>query len=210
MKQANLAFMSIAILGAGLLGISSTSLIDADNNDLNQYGERTVMLGHVTAVHTDASGNIIAYSQSDNAITAQGESCLAFLTFATENGTAHGCATNETFNEISLFDSTQNLDDADDTYGTYLSSNGLAPCEITNNGGVTASGCEDLYKGIDSTGSVFLQATFTSTADSQEVEGAAVTNNGTSDTQFAGRNFSSTLTLNTNDKLTVTWDIDLA
>lgn len=210
MKQINLAIMSVAIIGAGIFGITSTSLLDASESNISTYSERTGMLGHITAVHKNADGDIIAYVQTDNVVQDEGKDCLAFLTFGAINKTST-CAANQAFNEIGLYDTTQNPDDSDDTFAgvTKLTGNGLDPCNVVLNNGGTDSGYEDQYLGITSDGKAFIQCTFTATSDSLEVQGAVLNNNGTSSAQFAGRNFTSTLTLNTNDKLTVAWDITL-
>ena len=215
MKQINLAVMSVAIIGAGLLGVTSTSLFDVTESNVQTYGETTGLLGHVTAVQTDQSGNIISYSQSDNLVVDDGEDCLAFLTFGSLNKTST-CAADQGFNEIALYANTENPDDADDVFGSatadFYSVSGLAPCNLEAvNDGSTTGGYEDRYNGITSTGDVFLQCTFTALADSLQVQGAMINNNATSSAMFAAKNFTGDagLTLNTNDKLTITWAITL-
>ena len=212
MKQVNLAVMFVAVIGAGLIGVSSGSMMNvSDTTDSTTYGERTGMLGHVTAVQKDANGNIISYSQSDNTVVTQGKDCLAFLTFGSINKTS-SCGGTDGFNQIYLYANTQDPDDAGDTYSgtTFISGNGLTDCDLsTANDGSTSGTYEDRYNGITSDGKAFLKCTFTASADSLQVQGAAIANNGTTNTMFAAQNFTgnSGLTLNTNDKLTVTWDI---
>jgi hypothetical protein len=214
MKTANMAIMSVAILGIGLFGISSASFNDVSEMN-SMSGESTSMMGHVTAVHKGPDGNIIKYMQSDNAIATEGLASTTVLLFGAKNGTGT-LDFGEAFTVIGLFDADGDTGGVIDAATTYSSVNTtplggtLAETEITRNDGTTLGNCADQKLG--NTGAkAWLQCTFT--ADStQKVYGAYVANNGTTDRIIAALNFtdSAGIILNDSDQLTVTWDITVS
>jgi hypothetical protein len=213
MKTTSLAIMSVAILGIGLFGISSASFNDVSEASSLSSGESTGVLGHVTAVHKNADGEVLLYSQSDNVVVNQGEQGITRLLFGSQNST-DGLAANEAFNEIGLFNQLLGAPSTSTTFANVDANTftgALARTEITRNDEGTTGNCADQVLGNTIAGKTYLQCTFTSD-QSALVYGAYITNNGTSDTLFAAQNFTSTSTgiqLNNADQLTVTWDITL-
>lgn len=213
MKTTSLAFMSVAILGVGLFGITSASFSDVSEVSSLSSGESAGILGHVTVTHANADGEIISYSQGDNVVVDQGEQGIAHIMFGSKNAT-DGLASDEAFNRIGLFDASlgapststtfANVDAADYASGT------LQATEITRNDEGTTGNCADQVLGNTNAALTYLQCTFTSD-QTTTVYGAFISNNGTADTLFAAQNFTSStgITLNDQDQLTVKWDISL-
>jgi hypothetical protein len=212
MKTTNLAIMSVAILGIGLFGISSVSFNDVSEASLTSSSESTGMLGHVTAIHKDTDGNILSYSQTDNVVLTEGKEEAAGLLFGSAN-TTNTIELNERFNTIGLYNVTFGDPQAGDTFGTEWTNSeitavGLRASAITQDNAAGNPDCASSEYG-NIANVMYVGCTFTATTDSNVTYGAVLTNNGTSDTLFAARNFTSAITLNTDDQLTVLWDITI-
>ena len=81
-----MAIMSVAILGIGLLGITSVSFNDVSQASSLSQSNTGAILGHVTAIHSDADGNILKYSQGDNIVVDEGIKQMGYLTFGSLKG----------------------------------------------------------------------------------------------------------------------------
>ena len=210
MKTSNMAIMSVAILGIGLLGITSVSFNDVSQASSLSQSNTGAILGHVTAIHSDADGNILKYSQGDNIVVDEGIKQMGYLTFGSLNSTTPVAPT-EAFNTIALYDTDMGTPVAGTTYaaknGALVTSTGLGAVEINVNTGTGGK-----YNGVDSTGKFILGNTFTagSGVSNEVVFGAAILNNGTASDFFSVQNFTSSITLNENDQLTVLWDLTLS
>jgi hypothetical protein len=208
MKTSNMAIMSVAILGIGLLGITSVSFNDVSQASSLSSGQSGAILGHVTAIHTDADGNILTYSQGDNIVVNEGIKQMGFLTFGSANASTPVAST-ERFNIIGLYGVDMGTPSGTTTYAAkssaLTSATDLTPVVINAQNGTD-------YNGVDGAGNFILGTTFTAgTGVSNEVVwGAAIINDGTSSDFFSVQNFTTDITLNENDQLTVLWDLSLA
>ena len=87
-----MAFAVIAV-AAGLFGVNSVGAFDAqpELTDMQALAVVSAFSGHVTAIHSDAAGNIIAYMQTDNVVTDEGTDCASEILFAKAALTPNNC-----------------------------------------------------------------------------------------------------------------------
>ena len=108
-----MAFAVLAV-AAGLFGVNSVGAFDAqpELTDMEALAVESAFAGHVTAIHRDASGNILAYMQSDNVVTDEGTDCASEILFAKATLSNNNCpitwssglAEDITFDAIQLYD----------------------------------------------------------------------------------------------------------
>jgi hypothetical protein len=216
MKTANMAIMSVAVLGFGLLGITSVSFSDVSETNSLSPTETGSILGHVTAIHKDPNGSIMSYSQSDNLVVTEGFENLSYVTFGALNVTSP-IDDNMVFNVIALRDVDAGDPAAGDGYvsGDYSAVSGLAPAEVDGNTNGVTTNCPggDAQLGTDGSGTMYLSCTFIA-GGTDTIYGASILNNGSASHVFAAKNFTgpgaSGITLNQDDQLTILWDLALA
>jgi len=204
MKQSKLALTAVMVVAIGLTGANlvGSSLESTEYISTAEFGTNLPFYGHVTAIHFDPAGNILAYIQTDNIVTHEGKDCAVETLFAGTGG-IQGCpgGATDNFDRIGLtngqtFKVTAN---ATTLSGVDLSANGLAPAHGVVSSNTNATGASGSI--------VDIVNTFTSTADAQSVDGAILYN--TAETvAFAAKEFTA-VTLNTSDTLAVTWSITL-
>ena len=113
MKTNPMAFAVLAV-AAGLFGVNSVGALDAqpELTDMESLAVESAFAGHVTAIHRDASGNVLAYMQSDNVVTDEGTDCASEILFARAALATLNCpitwvggnAEDITFDAIQLYD----------------------------------------------------------------------------------------------------------
>lgn len=191
---------AVIALSIGLLSASGFS-INPSSVGHTISTEQTQMLGHVTLMVTNAQGQVIDYRQGDNQVVRSGESCAARLIFGATQAAGSLCtgASTTTYGNIALGTSSTGFTATTLKLNNETSVSGLARVAATTN------------TVVDSTGTgatVTLSKQFTNAGASQNIREAGVFNSTTSNTNgmFAGQSFS-TIVLNTNDALTVTWTI---
>ena len=196
-------FDNVAI-AVGIVGINSVSantfgVADTQSNS----GEKTALLGHIILTVRDSQGNIKEYAQTDNVVTATGHNCAANLLFGT--GFAN-CSSPAVAKYIALSSST--------TAGNYNASATALTSELSTNGLQRVAGtltANQVATGGTNTAIAQLANTFTySGGSAQTVGGAGLLDAASSGNLFADRQFGSSVTLNTNDQLTVQWQISLS
>ena len=223
MKQTKLALSAVMIVAVGLIGTNFVTGLDMTGQEkFDALSNSNVVYGHLTIVHSDPDGNILAYIQTDNQISSFGLDCMAPLVFGnTEGDSSCESAGTSNFTKIALYkdESFPNIMNAtagggggNDLLTTDLTVDGL---EI-GNGTLTVS--EDAVAvatvnadktGIDSGTKTDIQRVFTagSLLSSQIVNGAALFNFD-QDAVLAGQTFSP-VTLDVDDTLTITWTIEI-
>ena len=210
MKQTKLALSAVMIVAVGLIGtnfityseMTGQEKFDALSNSNNIYG-------HITIVHSDPDGNILSYIQTDNVVGTVGKDCLAQLVFGNTDSDCEGTDDSK-FNTIALFNGQTFRDTINATAGgnhlltVDLEINGL---EI-GNGTATPTKNANAVSGGDGS-KTDIEKTFTvgSKVSGQVVDGAALFNFA-KDAVLAAQTFSS-VTLNTDDTLKITWTIEL-
>ena len=208
MKQTKLALSAVMIVAVGLIGTNFVT--GSEMTELETFGgnlDSGSVYGHVTVVHSDPSGNILSYAQTDNLVANAGKNCMAALVFGGSAGSSCvGTGTSE-FTTIALFNgqtfpATMNA--------TTLLLNDIAAVGLAITDGVAVPTQNTAASGagyVDGAGSQSdIDKTFTATT-TQTVDGAVLFNAATDDV-LAGQTFTS-VTLNNLDTLQVTWTITL-
>jgi len=203
MKQTKLALSAVMIVAIGLTGANFVTGSDmTEQEKITAYGESTPIYGHVTIIHSDPDGNVLAYMQTDNIVTAQGKNCMAELVFGL--AAASCAATGTVFNTIGLYGAGEVFANTDtQATHTLLTNNGLVITiadSVSEN--TAASGATNVIVDIDET------FTAGSGVTNRNVDGAGLFND-FEDALFAGQSFGSAVSLNTADTLQVTWSITL-
>jgi len=199
--------LTAVAFAVGMVGIN---LADGTITVFDQTSDATIesgmFRGHMEIIQTNADGNVIKYMQTDNAILSKGENCIALDLFgAPAGGTGAtscpadpGIFVNIALKAISLGAPGQDIL----TLPTELTADGLARAAGTVTSTTTAAGG-------GGTNVARIANTFTYTGGSAQGVAAAGLFNQTAigGAIFAAKDFPSAVTLNTNDQLTVNWDI---
>lgn len=204
MKQSQMAIMSIVAVAAGLSGFS---LLGADSSVESaplSTVEQGSMLGHVIVEVKDETGAIKQYMQTDNLITDEGLNCTPVLLFGETVGDITDCSTaSSVFDRIALSTATG--------FAATISDAGFTSQQV----GSLAVGAPDLIdtatESSSGSGSITdIEKTFTYTGSGVTVRSATLENSDGTPMLFAVKDFDTAVTLNTNDVLTVTWQITLS
>lgn len=199
MNQIKMAVLFAAIaavaIGTGTLSISATPLLVAGpaSSILNSGS----MIGHVTLIQYDSNGNVIAYRQTDNFISNNGEDCAVFAIFGGTAGTSEQCTnTLGSFNFVAI---------GNGTGAAAVTQNALQGNEVASR----AQDTEPAYtaaNGATSDGTVIVSQSFTGVTD--VVEEAGLFDASTTGNMFA-RQLTGTINLSSGDTLQVDWTITL-
>lgn len=192
---------AVIALSIGLLSVSGFSINPSYSVGKTTNAEPIQMLGHVTLMVTDSQGQIKEYRQGDNQVVQAGESCAARLIFGSTQTAGSLCtgASTATYTYLALGTSPNTILKTSTHLGNTTSlPAGLGAATATTNTVADSSG---------SGATVTLSKQFTNGGSSANIKEAGIFN-GTDMTKgmFAGQTFN-TITLNTNDALTVTWTI---
>ncbi len=176
--------------------------IDTQSSD-NSGGMK--MLGHLEIVAKDPNGNIKAYRQTDNLVTAVGKSCVGIRLFGSNasstNGTNAACGGYRNTGKFSVV-----------AIGTGTAAESVASTGLTanfENGGNGTTGLMNSTTGSPSIYSV-IQRQFQANASASIAESGLFDAGGNgaaaSGHMFARKTFTA-ISLNNLDTLTVTWRI---
>jgi hypothetical protein len=211
---------------AGLFSSAVFGLIGSKSDAQSDASATGLITGHVTTVHKDAAGNILGYRQSDNLIVNQGENCALNLLFAAGGGAATGnnvCTGANTagFRYIAIGNVSNGQTGTPPSptstdfklFNPYNSTAANAGM-VRQFGVVSPTGWTNSTLSTSaSAASVVMSATFTNNAGGARTVNEsglfnATDGNTNTDGMFARQVFS-TITLNTNDSLTVQWTINV-
>ena len=210
-KLSIIALVAIVAVGAGLVGYaSSTSEVVSP---ATSFASSALVSGQMTLELRDNEGNLKAYRQTDNVITANGENCVAkalftpskYATGVASSGTTCVGAITVPFSFIALGNGTTQAQNTDNNMQTQHTITGL---EIRS-GTVTFTNSTGL--GTPSTASIVSIAnTFTSAGTTTTVSEAGLFNGTSASTNgmFAHKTFTP-ITVNSGDSLAVTWTINI-
>lgn len=150
MKSNPMVFAILAV-AAGLFGVNSIGAFDAqpELSDMEALAVDSQFIGHVTAIHKDANGNILSYSQGDNVVTDEGTDCASEILFAKAALSNNNCpvtwtsqiAEDTTFNAIQLYDegTPTAATNAGTPIVTLVTASGLTLVNATTVAGTTAA-----------------------------------------------------------------------
>ncbi len=211
MKNATSIGMLAAIaFGVGMVGINfSDGSFVMQNTTPSSTMDGAVILGHIEVIHSDSEGNILSYQQTDNAIVNDGRNCTAMLLFGVNAGcTAETAAALGKYTVIGIGNSTAL---ADTTLNTLLSE------EPTGDGIQAVAGSLSTFTNSTADSDPAVQRitnqfTYTGSQATNPINQAGLFNQtalGADRGVFALKNFPSTVNMNTNDQLTVNWDITI-
>jgi len=210
MKNAtSIGMLATVVFAIGMIGINfSDGTFVLQNETPTSTMESGGILGHIEIIHTDSEGNILSYQQTDNAIVNDGRNCTAMLLF----GANSGCRSDDADglgkytvigvgNGTALSGSTSQTDTND---------------EVNDNGIVRITGTLGAFLNSSNPGDPAVQritAQFTWLGGTTNtINQAGLFNDttaGSTSSTFALKNFPSSVAMNTNDQLTVNWDITI-
>ncbi len=212
----NIGMLAIVMFSVGMVGFSlSDGVIGLGDNVSLATMEGAIMTGHLEVIHSDQYGNIISYQQMDNAIMNIARNCVANMLFGP---TANDVCTDDTpgvYNVIGIGNSSAIVTDNNQLealVGEITVGDGLRRADPTT--GPTVTGTADATGATGGASTTQISATFTYTGSqaSNPIASALLANSTTPITGdvFAIKDFATVVNLNTNDLLTVNWDISIS
>lgn len=210
MKDAkNIGALTAVVFAIGVAGFSFSDGLSLLQSDVSSSTmEAGALMGHMEIIHTDANGNILSYQQTDNAIVNEGRNCTAMALFGAGSNTSCDDETPGPYNVVGIGNGSALTVD---TTATAL--NG----EITDNNMARANAVVTVSQVSAATASsdpavARISAVFTWQGETTNTVSQAGLFNQTTvanDSTFALKNFPSNVAMNTNDQLTVNWDITI-
>ena len=220
MEQTKLVLSVVMIVAVGLIGTNFITYSEMTGQEKSgALSSSNLIKGHMIIVHSDPDGNILSYIQTDNVVGSLGKDCLAELVFG-RHATACEAAVNTNFTTIALFNGETFRNTINATGDNNLLLNDIDVLGLTiRNGGEGITVSQTQAGGTGSGGSITsIKKTFTAGTNvaNQDVDGAALFNNGTGtgsgsgppDAVLAAQTFAK-VTLNELDTLLITWLIEL-
>lgn len=197
-----MGLFGIVAIAVGMVGFNAVNANPAGVADdvKSNTGEKSTFLGHIIVTVRDPEGHIKAYRQTDNIVTAIGHNCAANLLFGTGFANCTGPAT---FQYIALTNSSI-TPGAGDTTLTGEQVNGGMQRQA---GTITAAQVATVSPNV-AIAQIAKTFTYTGTS-SRTVDASGLFDASSTGNMFADHTFS-TVTLNTNDQLTVQWQITLS
>ncbi len=207
MKQSKLALSAVMVVAIGLFGANFVSGSDmTSESKMDAFVASSPVYGHVTVIHSDPSGNILSYQQTDNVVTIEGKDCAIERLFGTSG--AADCNATSTTDLFNLIGVATGLEAPTKNSNATLA-NGFVARDYADSGLIPATA--DSVTTTAATASVGAKMdileTFTASDDSNPVD-MAILYNADATAVFAAKDFAS-VTLNTSDTLAVTWSITL-
>jgi len=211
----NIGILAAVVFAVGMVGfnLSDGTISLIDNVPLATM-EGGMISGHLEIIHTDKDGNILSYQQTDNAIVNQGRNCAANMLFGV---TANDACTDDTpgvYNVIGIGNGTVF---AGDNTAVNLNDEVTEAGEGLLRSEATSTAVTELEQAVDAATDVSktrIQAVFTYTgveASNTIVEAGLFNQTAiTNDSVFAIKNFPTAVAMNTNDVLTVNWEISIS
>ncbi len=196
-----MGLFGIVAIAVGMVGINgvNANIFGVADTPKSTSDEKTSLLGHIIVTVRDPEGNIKAYRQTDNLMTDKGRNCSANLLFGTGFG---NCTTPLAFQYIAVTNSSFTPAAGDTTLTGEQTNGGMARAQ----GSVSAN---QVANGGSAIAQIAKTFTYTGTG-SRTVSAAGLFDASSGGNMFAEKAFGSSVTLNTNDQLTVQWQITLS
>ncbi len=212
MKDAkNIGMLTAVVFAIGMVGFNLSDGTFALQSDVPASTmEAGSIMGHMEIIHTDSEGNILSYQQTDNAIVNQGRNCTATLLFGYAGNQACGGSNVGTFTVVGIGNGTQpsvaDITNVEDL-GTEITDNNMARADaiVTVTQVSASTGNSDPAIARVSAQFTWLGATTNTVNQAGLFNSTTVSGDGT----FALKDFPSNVAMNTNDQLTVNWDITI-
>ena len=212
-KLSIMAIVAIVAVTAGLVGYTSATLTEV--SPATSFAASPLVSGHVTLEARDSDGNLKAYRLSDNAITRNGEDCVAKALF-TANRFNSGTATSgfclgaitKPFVFVALGTGTTQEQGTDNAMQAQTAQAGL---DLPTVGGGSITTWTNSTGGAGGgSAQIVITKAFTNTGGTIAISEAGLFNDTAASTNgmFAHKVFAP-ISLATNDQLTVTWTINL-
>jgi len=210
--QKNIGMLTAVVFAIGMVGFNLSDGTFALQSDVPASTmEAGSIMGHMEIIHTDSEGNILSYQQTDNAIVNQGRNCTAALLFGYAGNQVCGGSNIGTFTVVGIGNGTLPSDGAalttQEDLGTEITDNNMARADaIVTVSQVSASvATSDPAVARISAQFTWLGATTNTVNQAGLFNQTTISGDGT----FALKDFPSVVAMNTNDQLTVNWDITI-
>jgi len=209
MKDAkNIGMLTAVVFAIGMVGFNLSDGTFALQSDAPSTMDGASIMGHMEIIHTDSEGNILSYQQTDNAIVNQGRNCTMVLLFGAEANTACGGEIIGTYTVVGIGNgSALAVDTAIEVLNGEITDNNMARADgvVTVSEQSVASIHADTAVGRISSVFTWLGATTNTVSQAGLFNQTTISGDGT----FAMKDFPSNVAMNTNDQLTVNWDITI-
>lgn len=192
----------------GMVGFNLSDGTFALQSDAPSTMDGASIMGHMEIIHTDSEGNILSYQQTDNAIVNQGRNCTMILLFGSAANTACNGENIGTYTVVGIGNgSALAVDTTVEVLNGEIADNNMARAD----GIVTVSEQSDASSHADTAiGRISAQFTWLGgTTNTVSQAGLFNQTSSTDDGTFALKDFPSNVAMNTNDQLTVNWDITI-
>ena len=212
MKDAkNIGALTAVVFAIGVAGFSFSDGLSLLQSDIpSSTMEAGSLMGHIEIIHTDSEGNILSYQQTDNAIVNEGRNCTAMALFGPGSNTSCDDHTPGPYNVVGIGNGTlpsvSGLTTQTDL-GTEITDNNMARANAVVTVSQVSAATANSDPAVARVSAVFTwQGSTTNT-----VNQAGLFNQTTisGDSTFAIKDFPSPVAMNTNDQLTVNWDITI-
>jgi ABC-type dipeptide/oligopeptide/nickel transport system ATPase subunit len=205
-------FGAVFVVAVGLMGSNGVFSMPTSGiigtSGTNYHENAGNMLGHVTMIAQDPSGNIKAYRQMDNVVTNVGRTCTAQSLFGYDsvNHVGGNCQPRASFQYIgigSLSRAEVTSDTSLDSYIVGSPPQARTTYLLTNSSSSTNAGGTYGATAVQTTSFIFSSPSTIGEADLQDA--AATT--AALEHAFARKAITPTIGVNSGDTLTVTWTI---
>ena len=212
MKNAkNIGMLTAVVFAIGMVGFNlSDGTIALQNDAPASTMEAASIMGHMEIIHTDVDGNIISYQQTDNAIVNEGRNCVAVLLFGPLGNTTCDDQSPGIYTVVGIGNGTlpSGGDTTQSDLGTEIADNNMARADATVTVSQQSASVATSDPAVARVSAQFTWLGFTTNTVNQAGLFNQTTTGATSGT-FALKDFPSAVAMNTNDQLTVNWDITI-
>jgi len=207
----NIGALTAVVFAIGVAGFSFSDGLSLLQSDVpSSTMEAGSLMGHIEIIHTDSEGNILSYQQTDNAIVNEGRNCTAMALFGPSSNTSCDDHSPGPYNVVGIGNGTILTGNADTTTSSLTG-------EITDNNMARANAVVTVSQVSAATANsdpavARVSAVFTwqgSTTNTVNQAGLFNQTTVAGDSTFALKDFPSAVAMNTNDQLTVNWDITI-
>ncbi len=204
--------LTAVVFAIGMVGFNlSDGTFALQNSTPASTMEAGSIMGHMEIIHTDSEGNILSYQQTDNAIVNEGRNCVTVLLFGPLANTSCDDQSPGIYTVVGIGNGTKpsvsGLTTQSDL-GTEIADNNMARADAVVTVSQVSASTADSDPAVARISAQFTWLGATTNTVSQAGLFNQTTTGATSGT-FAMKDFPSDVAMNTNDQLTVNWDITI-